>query len=240
MKRLQRPAAPPRLDRSDPTRLARIREWYAADPRDHWNDREQGVAPVPKALRGMSNERCAWCERALDDNFKVEHYLPRKYFPWLAFQWENLLPACGRCNAAKHTWCPAPLKARPLIDPALVDQREGEVYDPAAVLPSIEDRLLEPSIDDPPEHLRFQPSDCTWKPLTAAGKRTALRFFADDTYNEHIQKVSALARDHALGEMSEQAVAHILELIGHETLFTTLTEYWRSFVAPASAPEASG
>lgn len=47
------------------------------------------------SLRNLG-EVCAYCEQ--NEESDIEHILPKKAFPHLAFQWENYLMACARCN----------------------------------------------------------------------------------------------------------------------------------------------
>lgn len=238
MKRLARPPAPARFDRSDAERREQLVTWYTETRQvDRWNSREQNTKPVRDALHAMSSGRCAWCERALESGWHVEHFLPRQEFPWLCYCWENLLPACAGCNHAKRRWqLPDALKNRTLIDPVLADSMSGEPYDPVAVLSAVEDRLVEPSIDDPIKHLEFQPADCTWHPHTPAGRTTINKLFADRTYNERMQSISVLANEYVNGKISEPAVHAMLALNGHDTIFALLVDYWRSFTpAPAGA-----
>ncbi len=65
------------------------------------------------ALRKLYHNKCAYCESAIVpyDNhndspeirkrFTVEHYRPKTYYYWLAYEWSNLLPLCKDCNGNK-------------------------------------------------------------------------------------------------------------------------------------------
>ncbi len=185
-------------------------------------------------LRAMSGNRCAWCEAALGDAMEVEHYLPVSAFPWLRYCWENLLPACGGCNGAKRTWHPAELRGRAFIDPVLASVREGEPYEPHEALARVEDRLVEPATDDPGLHLEFLPSDCTWKGLSPIGERTIGKLFSDRSRNDHMQRLSELARGFAMERTADAVVRLYLDLHGHETAFGALLAYWRSFYPSAT------
>lgn len=235
MKRLQRPPAPPRFDRTNASQRAEIRAWYAGKPDDHWNYKVGGKCPARDSLQAMSAGCCAWCERRLEKTWHVEHYLPRKEFPWLQYCWENLLPSCSDCNHAKRTVRVTARTSGTWIDPVLVGHQEGEPYEPVTALATIEDRLIEPSVDDPDVHLRFQPADCTWHDRSPVGYRTIEKLFSDRSYNERIQGISDLARDRAFGTASEELARTMLGLLGHETLYATLLAYWRSFTPAARA-----
>lgn len=58
-------------------------------------------------LRELYDFKCAYCER-ITHAPHVEHYRPKKTrlrgrmfkgYYWLAYEWSNLLPSCGHCNA---------------------------------------------------------------------------------------------------------------------------------------------
>lgn len=59
MKRLQRAAAPSRIDRDDDEARERLRQWYDEAPRDHWNDEVRGTQPVRETelARGLAMDR---------------------------------------------------------------------------------------------------------------------------------------------------------------------------------------
>jgi uncharacterized protein (TIGR02646 family) len=85
---------------------------------------------IQKVLRdAMFEGLCCFCEceTELGNYGQVEHYRPkgRAEFKHLAYTWENLLWACGRCNGPK-----------------------GDEWNPAAP-------LLDPTTDDPSIHLRW-------------------------------------------------------------------------------------
>jgi len=56
---------------------------------------------VKDALRAMFGSRCAYCEGEVDatSHLHVEHFRPQSRYPALAYEWDNLLLACGRCNS---------------------------------------------------------------------------------------------------------------------------------------------
>ncbi len=55
---------------------------------------------VIQALQSSFGEKCAYCEQALT-RVIVDHFRPKTHYPSLAYQWDNLLPACQECSAAK-------------------------------------------------------------------------------------------------------------------------------------------
>lgn len=61
---------------------------------------------IRNALFKMSNGKCCYCEVKLAEEGKdmhVEHFHPKSKYPDEVVNWENLLPACKRCNVSKST-----------------------------------------------------------------------------------------------------------------------------------------
>lgn len=61
-------------------------------------------AEVLRALRSLFHNKCAFCEKQLDE-LQVEHYRPKSKvtgrnhgYYWLAYEWTNLYASCGACN----------------------------------------------------------------------------------------------------------------------------------------------
>lgn len=83
---------------------------------------------IQAALFGSSHGKCAYCEckPAVGGYAEVEHFLPKSRYPALAFDWDNLLPACRRCNDAKLDLDP---RAEPIIDPSRADPEALLAYD---------------------------------------------------------------------------------------------------------------
>ncbi len=232
MKRLKRGAPPAYIDRTDDEARQRLQRWYQTGSETfHWNDKRGGTQPVRDAVRALSGDRCAWCEAALGTRLQVEHYLPQEHFTNLRFCWENFLPSCEACNKAKKTWIPKELEGRPLIDPVLAtgESTDGIPYEPAAVLGPITDRFLEPTLDDPAEHLAFEPASISFRAKTPIGERTAA-LFTDKSWGTLFGKLFKFASmyvDPAL----EPHLKESLAMFGHETIVRTIIAYLRSFQA---------
>jgi len=66
---------------------------------------------LSKLFKILQNGRCAICERKIshwDSNAKqIEHYRPKKYYWWLAYDYTNYYVACSTCNRKK--WNKFPL-----------------------------------------------------------------------------------------------------------------------------------
>ncbi len=53
-------------------------------------------------VRAPSDPRaCAYCDGSLTETSRetIDHFLPESTFPELALAWDNLFPACDRCNS---------------------------------------------------------------------------------------------------------------------------------------------
>lgn len=74
---------------------------------------------VTDDLLNMQYDKCAYCEKLLDQEKEVDHYIPRedliievdengkKIYDWNRLnKWENLLYACRKCNGAKKKVSP--------------------------------------------------------------------------------------------------------------------------------------
>lgn len=83
---------------------------------------------IKNMLFPISNDKCAFCESfpAESGNIEVEHFYPKSLYPAKAFEWENLLPCCRKCNDAKGT------------------------------LDTMVDTIINPSIDNPKDYLGFE------------------------------------------------------------------------------------
>ncbi|MEF1175263.1 hypothetical protein REH73_23155, partial [Vibrio sinaloensis] len=57
---------------------------------------------VKDSLAELYFEKCYICECDVKNAYKVEHYLPKKYFPNLGYSWDNLHKSCEGCNLAKE------------------------------------------------------------------------------------------------------------------------------------------
>ena len=105
---------------------------------------------VKNALREMFHDKCAYCESKIPHIAypHIEHYRPKKKYPYLAFVWKNLLLACEKCNGKEHKDDNFPLE-------------DGDENNPV---------LLNPCEDNPAQHLVFEQARLV--PLSKRGKVT--------------------------------------------------------------------
>ncbi len=133
-----------RVDRgAEPFELAEVRRRELAKATLHWASGPaatfakycfEGYREVAWTLFTRQHQKCAFCERAPGwENQPVEHFRPKNgaeregggpddkhHYWWLAWTWENLLFACGRCNGKKTKGNRFPLRtgSKPLPQPS--------------------------------------------------------------------------------------------------------------------------
>ena len=243
MKRLTRgPAPEPLGDAASDAALRR--EWYAdlrnelGLIRPRWNRTIGGEQPIRKAVNDLSAGECTWCgDLVAGPSMQVDHYLPKERFPRLAYCWAVLFPSCGPCNLRKSEYAPAGLARDSLYDPVLHPQFPSErPYTPESVLDSRAERLVEPSFDDPADHLRFHPELAAYECLTPAGNETEKRFFNQRTDAERLVKLQAHVRHTVKTSTSQQVLDHdlagLIELIGRSFYVEAFAACWLELDPP--------
>ncbi len=121
---------------------------------------------VRDKLVDIYHGKCAYCE---SKEFKpeVEHYRPKKRvkeddshlgYYWLCYEWSNLLPSCRYCNTEGGKVNSFPISGIRNQDPPI--NKEGKlVFENCKIqsisLSSEEPLLLNPEIDQPENHLKF-------------------------------------------------------------------------------------
>lgn len=99
---------------------------------------------VRAKLRRMAPgvEYCMYCEA--NEGTDIDHFRPRRRYPRSAFRWSNLLLACSHCNSnAKRDQFPRDAAGRML--------------------------LIDPTRDDPREHLTLTPTTGRYEPESPSG-----------------------------------------------------------------------
>jgi uncharacterized protein (TIGR02646 family) len=127
--------------------------------------KEDDVVP---ALQAMFGDKCAYCETsyAAAQPPDTEHYRPKSRiktedgttiwpgYHWLAASWDNLLPTCIKCNRSHtHDFPSGPRVTGKADHFPLVDE-DKRARAPAEAVGE-EPLLLDPTRDDPEEHLEF-------------------------------------------------------------------------------------
>lgn len=114
---------------------------------------------VRATLERVHSGKCAYCESRIEHAAytDIEHYRPKGRvrqgtgspatepgYWWLAYEWDNLLLACPRCNRT------AKGDRFPLADPA------GRALGPDAHIDAEAPLLLDPAREDPDPHLEWR------------------------------------------------------------------------------------
>ncbi len=121
---------------------------------------------VENRLQEIYHGKCAYCESKLMPGFSpvIEHIRPKSIYPWLVYEWSNLIPVCMECNKKnKHYPIEGEVVAKHPIN------KKDWRYD----ILSLQEKplLLNPEYDNPEEHLSFFPDGRIYG-LTEQGKVT--------------------------------------------------------------------
>ncbi|MBX5687668.1 TIGR02646 family protein [Pseudomonas aeruginosa] len=93
---------------------------------------------IKNELQKMFSKKCAFCESLIEhiSYSHIEHFKPKSKYRGKAFQWSNLLLACGVCNGKAYKGDNFPLKNEggPIINPTLENPSDhlSFTYDEAA------------------------------------------------------------------------------------------------------------
>jgi uncharacterized protein (TIGR02646 family) len=125
---------------------------------------------VHAALERLCDRKCAYCEAPApaSTSWDVEHYRPKGRvseradhpgYYWLAYEWENLLLSCELCNRRRKdrpTWEQAePGTTAGKADRFPLSDETTRAMDPSGDLAAEARLLLDPTQDDPEEHVAF-------------------------------------------------------------------------------------
>lgn len=122
----------------------------AADPRAESDRLWTGRGRLFDALRarlaafGSGRQRCMYCEDSAGTD--IDHFHPRTRYPLRTFEWLNHLLACADCNRRKSQTFP-------------VDDEGASI-------------LVNPTSEDPREHIAFSPSTGRFVDLTERGRQS--------------------------------------------------------------------
>lgn len=102
---------------------------------------------IKKKLFESSHQKCAFCESIPGEsgNIEVEHFKPKSLYPDLAFDWNNFLPVCRKCNDSKSSHDTG---KEPIVNPTVVNPETIFTYDFLDIKPiregdSIAERTIE-------------------------------------------------------------------------------------------------
>ena len=118
---------------------------------------------VKETLNKIFYGKCAYCESPYSHVMPVdiEHFRPKNIYPWLEFDWENLLPSCIDCNRKRYqqiqtgiTKLVGKKEAFPLVNKAAPLNKATETTFDFAKEEKVR-QLLQPCIDNPENHLKY-------------------------------------------------------------------------------------
>lgn len=89
---------------------------------------------IKEKLFASSHQKCAFCEAkpAESGNIEVEHFKPKSLYPELAFEWDNFLPVCRKCNDSKSNHDTG---KEPIVDPSSDDPETIFTYNFINIVP---------------------------------------------------------------------------------------------------------
>jgi uncharacterized protein (TIGR02646 family) len=132
-----------------------------------------GASEVKKALLGIFNYKCAYCERKPGFS-EVEHFRPKAKYYWLCYEWTNFLISCRACNGAGNKGNKFPLedeskriKSHSTLPNGAFDKDACHIL--SETLTGEKPYLLHPAIDKPHEHLAFLKNGSV-EPVTEKGR----------------------------------------------------------------------
>lgn len=251
MIRLIRPPTPGRFSNGDDKTVAERKEWYddryGADGKtwkDRWNwiDKDgDGVSAIRRSLETMSHNRCAWCEKILQKGWQVDHLLPKADFPLVGYCPDNFLPACAACNRRKDTAIPPDLIGKSVIDPVLVnDYPTATPFVKDVLYPSLSERLVDPSFDEPSPHIEFIPAALSFRGITPAGIFTVNALLnskesATEWSKIHdfvFERMTELASKEYSQAIFDKLIDAQVEFLGQPTIINSLVKHWQELLIP--------
>lgn len=138
-------------------------------PKDLQGDNPEITTEVKKKLNKLYHYKCAFCETKPkgDTMHYIHRYRPVKLYPWLEFEWSNLLPVCTECNSTKRN--KFPIEERRAEKP---EEKLKKRYNKAnsEYLLSEKPLLIHPEIDTVENHFYF--SDGSIIDRTNRGRET--------------------------------------------------------------------
>jgi len=122
-------------------------------PKDLQKDNPKITTHIKKKLNESYHYKCAFCETkaTTKKGFDIVQYRPKSLYPWLEFEWSNLLPVCNECNKAKAN--KFPIEGQPITKAP--EKREDYRVDSKLLL-SEKPMLVHPEIDTVENHFYIE------------------------------------------------------------------------------------
>jgi uncharacterized protein (TIGR02646 family) len=90
---------------------------------------------IKRAIQKMFHGKCVFCESIVDasGDIHIEHFYPKSLYPECTFEWENLFPACKKCNNPKGDY---DTDTYPIVNPERDDPEKCFVYRDVRIHPA--------------------------------------------------------------------------------------------------------
>ncbi len=91
---------------------------------------------VKETLYNCSHQKCSYCEALpIGSRLRVDHFFPKKLYPELTLDWDNLLPSCDNCNTRKSSH---DTKTEPIINPSKINPFPYYNFDFIWMIPAVD------------------------------------------------------------------------------------------------------
>ena len=209
MIRYQKPSKPRSLSGQKVTdALESLREKVLADEELKVSDFKSEIwrrESVRGSIMEAQYNKCCYCEqRRPKSGGDMEHFRPKrkpteasnnhKGYWWLAYDWDNLMYACKECNQAKKR-SHFPLQ-----------NEDDRAYVEADELSREQPILVNPFIEDPEDHFRYEIPRSGGRPNTSVTDKSRLVFIDTSVVSDRDRrawKVCGLNRDELLEARAE-------------------------------------
>lgn len=244
MKAVYRITPPSCLDNNNSqVREKKERLYKTDDPWKGFTERKS----VCDELLNMFGRECAFCGKLLyseDSDTQVDHFLPKGKFKLISLCWENMILLCSNCNNKKRDYSPESLDGKIFIEPFAKDAtkipQNAEIYNRYQVLSSCMDRLIEPSFDNPSEHIRFDPASRQYEPLSPIGELMNKRIFnRKKARDEQLMNLSNLVKVFVENTQNTQNPGQtrdeLITCFGYSFFIHEFYKYWSEIKEKRSA-----
>lgn len=198
-----------------------------------------GHSEIRTALETLFHHKCAYCEGSVKGHevLHIEHYRPQSIYPALAYDWDNLLVACGVCNRSPYKEDRFPLGPE-------AQQAEPNRDDPSVWNQVEEALLIQPCLDDPAEyfvwHFEYDAKTEEWTATQLAkdGNLRGLQTIAVcglarvqliENYREHLGNVKTaitlyrLASQFQQGNKRDEALQSLRNFVAPRGIYSAMT-----------------
>ncbi len=185
----------------------------------------------------MFDEECAFCGKRLylwNTDTQVDHFLPERLFKLISLSWENMILLCGDCNNKKRKFSPESLNEKIFIEGFMKDStivpHGAEVFNKNQVFSCCDDRLIDPSFDDPVEHIRFDPASRQFEVQRSSsmGRLMKEKIFhrakwLDELLRDLSDEIKGIVEN---ASQPDQEVNARIKLYGHSFFSREFYRYW--------------